>query len=795
MMKLQEPNTIVPVALTDDGFPFRRVLDFTLLIEYWRERAAQGRPLERDIAQRVLNALGEATELHGPIDDHAVLERHRPLVEELLTAAFPHALADQIYGAAFVPYQVNAAHMTPGFRGQGLLEALSTWVETLECNHGMAMSAYHGVLGHFYGIKHQSDLSLVIKAVDVLTGLDRFFRLSIDPRFVQLKLVGERPHLAEDDIARLLSDCMDIALWRRLLPPENFEFHGVLLITAVDVTDQEALAALTRELLLKEAMSSPERLDQLQVWLRTLLKHPGLQLGLIALHHDDISGIEDAHPLGRSLLMSTGAAPHCPLKADSIYGLALKERRTITVHDLEHSQIKTGYEHHVCCLGVRNLLVTPLQVGDEVVGLLELGSDHPGDLNDVSSRKLDQVLGLFATAVKRSLDEEETRIQAVIKQQYTAIHPSVEWRFRDAAHRYIHEQDAGDLRPVEQIAFHDVYALYGLSDIRGSSATRSESIQSDLLEQLELARGVIVEANRANPLPALSELEYRIGRFAAQVGDGLNSGDEIRVHEFLKSEVERLFDQLATFGEEVRGGVEAYRSSIDPQLGVLYRRRKDFEDSVTLINAAIGTYIDEQERHAQRMFPHYFEKYKTDGVDYNIYIGASLQEDGRFDSLYLRNLRLWQLMLMCGVVWRLEELEHRLPMPLHLAHLILAQEAAISIRFRPDEKKFDVDGAYNVRYEIVKKRIDKARVRGTREHLTQPGRIAIVYAQPKQAVEYLQYIEYLQAAGYLEQEVEELELEDLQGVRGLAALRVTVAPRRTPRSENLSARAAAMASV
>jgi hypothetical protein len=80
-----------------------------------------------------------------------------------------------------------------------------------------------------------------------------------------------------------------------------------------------------------------------------------------------------------------------------------------------------------------------------------------------------------------------------------------------------------------------------------------------------------------------------------------------------------------------------------------------------------------------------------------------------------------------------------------------------------------------VRYEIVKKRIDKARVRGIRQQLTQPGRIAIVYSHPREAAEYRQYFAFLQAKGYIGPEVEEVELEDLQGAQGLQALRVTVA--------------------
>ena len=50
----------------------------------------------------------------------------------------------------------------------------------------------------------------------------------------------------------------------------------------------------------------------------------------------------------------------------------------------------------------------------------------------------------------------------------------------------------------------------------------------------------------------------------------------------------------------------------------------------------------------------------------------------------------------------------------------------------------------------------KALIRGTRERLAQPGKVAIVYSQPKEAQEYRAYIAYLQAAGYLTPEVEEV---------------------------------------
>jgi hypothetical protein len=276
------------------------------------------------------------------------------------------------------------------------------------------------------------------------------------------------------------------------------------------------------------------------------------------------------------------------------------------------------------------------------------------------------------------------------------------------------------------------------------------------------------------PLPFFDEFAYRIGKTIAELEAGLGSGDEATTLDFLRREVEPLLDHMQEFGAAVHEKIQVYRAALDPHLGILYRRRRDFEESVTRINKTISAYLDAEQGKAQAMFPHYFEKHVTDGVDYGIYIGPSLVEDGKFEGLYLKNLRLWQLMVMCGVARQIERLKASLKVPLEAAHLILVQNTPLSIRFRLDEKQFDVDGAYNIRYEIIKKRIDKAVIKGSAERLTQPGKIAIIYSQAKEALEYQQYIDYLQAAAYLTGEVEEVELEDLQGLQGLKALRVTV---------------------
>ena len=176
----------------------------------------------------------------------------------------------------------------------------------------------------------------------------------------------------------------------------------------------------------------------------------------------------------------------------------------------------------------------------------------------------------------------------------------------------------------------------------------------------------------------------------------------------------------------------------------------------------------------QQAYPSYFEKFRTDGVEYDIYIGQSIAPDKPFNDIYLKNLRLLQLTSMAAIAKYSNALLPQLSKPVETTQLIFIHSQAIDIKFRKDEKRFDVEGAYNIRYHIVKKRIDKVSIKNKKERLTQPGKIALVYFSQKEADEYISYIRYLQEQNILTNDLEELDLEELQGVSGLKALRVGV---------------------
>jgi hypothetical protein len=193
-----------------------------------------------------------------------------------------------------------------------------------------------------------------------------------------------------------------------------------------------------------------------------------------------------------------------------------------------------------------------------------------------------------------------------------------------------------------------------------------------------------------------------------------------------------------------------------------------------VINEKINQYLVNNLNELQKVFPRYFEKFRTDGVEYDIYLGQSIAPYKTFTPEIVKHMRLWQLKSMAEIGKITRNLRSQLSKPLQTTQLIFVHSSPITIAFRNDEKRFDVEGAYSVRYEMVKKRIDKVLIKDTDERLTQPEKIALIYFSQQEEDEYLEYIRQLQLERYLTHDVELLDLEDLEGVRGLKAIRVGI---------------------
>ncbi len=422
--------------------------------------------------------------------------------------------------------------------------------------------------------------------------------------------------------------------------------------------------------------------------------------------------------------------------------------------------------------GSRSFICYPMQNSDGLIGFLEISSPVQNKLTQETIRLLEPAIPLLTLAILKCRDNFENRIEKLIREKFTALQQSVEWKFAEVAWEHLRVRDSS--MPDRTVMFEEVFPLYGAIDIRNSSLERSNAIQKDLKEHLSMIAGILQELQSLVQLPLLEGLEFRNQNIRQSLEDNMTAEEEISINDFISNEVMPLLLNLQKTNPAAKEIIERYFKLLQEKENPLNRYRCEYEASVATINETILSYLEKQEELIQQSYPHYFEKFRSDGIEYNIYIGQSIAPALPFDLFYLKNIRLWQLKSMAGVARLTNELLPQLKLPLQTTQLILVHSQPIAISFRRDERKFDVEGSYNIRYEIMKKRLDKVHIKESGERLTQPGKIAIVYSNQKEVNEYEEFILFLQKKNILLEGIEMLELEELQGIKGLKAMRVEI---------------------
>jgi hypothetical protein len=439
-----------------------------------------------------------------------------------------------------------------------------------------------------------------------------------------------------------------------------------------------------------------------------------------------------------------------------------------------HRTLEKRLNDYLEAKGWRTVLFAGLYNNDEVIGCFGLFSKVSLTIDGVALAKLNKVLEPLQVALQQNHQHYQNHINRLIKEHFTAVQESVEWKFHDAAVSYLFELKEGKDAKMQPIIFDAVYPLYGIIDIRNSSGERNRGVQQDLLQQLNWVRDILLSAQQECSFLLLEQLLARTEEYLASTTNFLFAADEQAIYSFLKGDVVELFKALKNHSVTLSSEIHRYFNTIDKQLLIVNAHRIQFEKSVTEINNKIVQFLEREQIEAQKIYPHYFERFVSDGVDFNMYVGQSISPHKKYSKVYLKNLRLWQLSFLATTAQQIHELTPELPVPLDTTQLLLVYNDPISIGFRAAERKFDVEGVHFARYEVIKKRIDKAQIKNKNERLTQPGSIAIVYSVEQEANEYMPYIDFFQKRKLLSGPVEKLEIEELQGISGLKALRVPI---------------------
>ncbi len=753
------------------NLPFKSQISFHKVYDLLERVANADNENEAKYAQALMEKFGAFPGLKEGTEDLSVLHKHRDFVNEIMSLLFPSILTLNEIKGATAPFQFDFFYTSERLKNilDAADEGFEIELENMNQDDFFKMSCTT-ILQAYYHYPVDLKMPIIFEIPDKDNN-PKYYRSAFNADLLEVSPTEKAIEIDQEIYWELLDNFHDIALWKKYFPKDSWIVKGVGLVSFLDVTTDQLMNQITSYLLSAE----PDAMEKVLINMRRLLDIEDLRISFISLDYTKISSV-GRRELEQSILLDQigeveATSALCKFSSE----LLLKEKKPFILSDTE-AYIKNSkhlLSKQLAEKKIKSYMLTPLVHQEEFLGFIELGSPESRTINTLMHEKMKILMPILAMAASRYKEEYRILTEAIIQEQCTSIHSSVKWKFEDMARNVISAREIGENIEFNDILFEDVYPLYGQVDIKSSSIKRNDAVLQDLKTQLTEVESILNTALRFENLPAFEELLFRIKQFLKEFEIGLFEGSEQRVLQFLKSEIYPIFDYLGAHNPQLNKVIQSYQDRINDKSGIIYNERKKFDESVTWLNQKMAAYIDQKQLEAQKLFPHYFERYKTDGLEFNMYIGDSISQQKKFSPLYLDNLHLWQLKTICELEGIVKTGNKEMSVALEVASLILLINTHLSIKFRVDEKRFDVDGAYNARYEIIKKRIDKAHIKDTNERITQPGKIVIIYSDKSDARNYKKHIDFMINKGYLtENSLEDFELEELQGISGLRAMRV-----------------------
>lgn len=626
--------------------------------------------------------------------------------------------------------------------------------------------------------RHLPDKREMIKSFfDEQTGLYKYYRVNIDARFLQVHLKKDCSVVCEAEVVAGLQCDESFAEMEKMLPLDNFFATGFCIITLTDITGQHAIEQLSKTIINIDKENVEKDFLHITRLLQTIVGTSEYQFGIMPFFTINNRAALLYENFPYSILVKASADAGIPKKIFSRYiNHYTSSPGWIESTPGSKSQLAVKLQQALNKAGIQFYGLGPVYYNGTLVGILEAGAPKGvKPFTEIQFSKLMPVIPYISQLLKLSIDTFNISIDRIVKERFTVIQPSVQWKFNEAAWHYFRSHDVEHKDTAfEKIFFKDVYPLYGAIDIRNSTIERNKALREDLECHLTLLITLLQKISSFQPGDKVTELISGARLWLNRLNVYVSVEEELNLKDFIFGHVDTFLKGLSGLQAELLSEFREYEASIDEASGIVYQRRRQLENSMQLINSVTGKYLDLFKDELQTMYPVYFEKFRTDGVEYDIYIGQSLAPHIPFSQAQLRRLRFLQLQSMAAITKLTASLVPQLEYPLHTTQLIFVNTRSIDISFREDEKRFDVEGTYNIRYQVIKKRIDKVNIKNTAERLTQPGKIAIVYFNDQDAAEFAGYITDLQQQHVLANDLEYLELQELQGVQGLKALRVGV---------------------
>jgi len=755
--------------------PFLSVISFHKVIDSLKIIAEEETPYRAIYAQSLLKEVAKVPELYDGVTSKKIIYDNLPLIHNLLADLFPTALTNNEIKAVSLPFQNFNFNFTQRFQNiiNDAGEEFEINIRDFDNNQYYIFSCCL-ILNSWYGENFDLSRPLFYDIPDK-NGVLRHYRITFNGDFTEFIPTDKAVTITEDDIRLLKRSFNDIDIWMEKFPVHSWMMKGFGIITLTDVTIENTISNIKTNLL--KAGQENISISIAQEVFRSIFKLKQLDFGVFFVEDASLDFIELPSRVDfESVFKVDKNAPK------EVFTAARKFFRQFdnTVNyfcvtdilDLYDRKELVAYLDYLQGKKVRSFILAPVKKTDAFQAYVEIVSEIPYALHTINANKLNEVMPLINDTFEKYHIDIKNELDAIIQREYTTIHPSVNWKFEEQARNYYFAKSHNISAILKQIEFENVFPLYGETDIQASTHFRNKAMVADLRKQLKEILNVLEYVKPKEETLLFQQRINEIVYFQTQLKTHQFVA-EAQIHRYIVDTIHPLFKQLSE-KTEYRKLLQKYADQLDEKYQRFWNQRRKYDLAIQTINKSLTEILDYEQQAVQSVYPHYFERFRSDGVEHNLFIGSSITPKQIYDVIYLFNLRLWQIQVMCKMVMTHQNLKENLNFDMNLTSLILVYNEPISIKFRMDEKRFDIEGNDDVRFELMKKRLAKAMVKNSGERLVQAHKLTIVYLNETDKNDYLNYISFLREQNYFTEKTEHLEIEDLQDISDLQALRLEI---------------------
>ena len=528
--------------------PFKLSISFHLLIKHYEKIAATETGYPAEHARLLLKEIEPYPELKNGVADIDDLTNKSGVLKHLLADLFPEALTDNEIKAVSVPFQNFVFNTSRRFQKilNGAGPAFDIAIRDFSEHQVYVMSCCI-ILGDIYDV-HFDFSRPFFYDIPTAAGVMKHYRILYNADFMEVIPNETAIALTTDDINLLRDNFDDISLWKRLFPIGSYTLKGFALVNLFDATIENAVSSLKGTLLSshydKDEADVNHVKESIQHVFRSIFKIPDLRVGFTTFNPDEntFSAASFNKQLHSYLLDEMNEASFTEMLCVNSMNCVVGNQNYFSVSDVQ-ALLKNEPDNVLAQRfdkqGIQSFILAPIVKDGNMLGIVELVSNRPRELNSINANTLENVMPYIVDTIDRQYANLQNQIRAIIQNEYTTIHPSVYWKFRREAIKSIDYHHLKKDYALKEITFKNVYPLYGQIDIKGSSETRNLSIQLDLENQLA-ALIPLVESLKIDNVDLTDEIG-ELKALSKNLHISLRADTEQYIQNFLEVQIHPIF--------------------------------------------------------------------------------------------------------------------------------------------------------------------------------------------------------------------------------------------------------------